>query len=59
VAAEIIVGKHIKSINRYYNKENAILQSIKDKQKIKGITNQQSRLTIRRYNRIDEFLNRP
>lgn len=57
-AAIIIDGKHIKSLNRYYNKENARLQSIKDKQKIKGITNQQSRLIIKRNNQINEFLNR-
>jgi putative transposase len=57
-AATIIDGKHVKSINRYYNKENARLQSIKDKQKITGITNRQSRLTIRRNNQINEFLNR-
>jgi IS605 OrfB family transposase len=56
--ATIICGKYIKSINRYYNKRMSELQSIKDKQGIKGITNQQSKITIKRNNRIDEFLNR-
>lgn len=56
--ATIIDGKYIKSINRYYNKEMSMLQSIKDKQRIKSITNRQSRITIKRNNRINEFLNR-
>jgi IS605 OrfB family transposase len=56
--ATIICGKYIKSINRYYNKKMSELQAIKGKQGIKGITNQQSRITIKRNNRIDEFLNR-
>ena len=37
-ASFIIDGKRIKSYNRLYNKENARLQSIKDKQKHKGLT---------------------
>lgn len=37
-ASFILDGKQIKSYNRLYNKENARLQSIKDKQKIKGFT---------------------
>lgn len=35
----ILDGKRLKSINQWYNKENARLQGIKDKQKIKGTTN--------------------
>ena len=40
-ASFIIDGKQIKSYNRLYNKENARLQSIKDKQKIQGFTARQ------------------
>ncbi|AKB43575.1 RNA-guided endonuclease InsQ/TnpB family protein [Methanosarcina vacuolata] len=42
--AEIIDGKYIKSLNQWHNKENARLQSIKDKQAIDKITNKQIRL---------------
>jgi len=56
--ATIIDGKYVKSINRYWNKENARLQSIKDLQKIDGITDRQSKIMIKRNNRINEFLNR-
>ncbi len=57
-AATIIDGKHVKSINRYYNKEMARLQRIKDKQGVEKFTRRQSRITIRRGNQINEFLNR-
>lgn len=36
--AFIIDGKRLKSINQWYNKRNARLQSIEDKQEMKGIT---------------------
>ena len=48
-ASFIIDGKQLKSYNRLYNKENARLQSIKDKQGIKGITEKQY-LNIRKRN---------
>jgi len=57
-AAVILDGKRIKSINRWYNKENARLQSIKDKQKIGGITKRQARLLKKRDCRIGEAMNR-
>lgn len=57
--AVIIDGKYLKSINRWYNKSNAKLQSIKDKQGFTcDYTHRQSRLTVRRNNRINEALNR-
>jgi len=56
--ASIVDGKYIKSINQWYNKENARLQSIKDKQGIKQITNRQIRLLSKRNNKINEFMNR-
>ena len=49
-ASFILDGKQLKSYNRLYNKENARLQSIKDKQGIKGITKQQY-LNLRKRNR--------
>ncbi len=48
-ASFILDGKQIKSYNRLYNKENARLQSIKDRQKIKGFTTQQY-LNLRKRN---------
>src|SRR5665811_2159796 len=56
--SNIIDGKYIKSINQWYNKENARLQSIKDKQGIKNITNKQFKLLTKRSNKISEFMNR-
>ena len=49
-ASMIIDGKQLKSYNRLYNKENARLQSIKDKAGIKGFTRQQI-FNIRKRNR--------
>ena len=57
-AAVILDGKRIKSINRWYNKENARLQSIKDKQGVRGITKRQARLLKKRDCRITEAMNR-
>lgn len=57
-AAVILDGKRIKSINRWYNKENARLQSIKDKQGIQGITKRQARLLKKRACQIGEAMNR-
>jgi IS605 OrfB family transposase len=56
--AQIICGKYIKSINRLYNKELARLQSIKDKQNIQGYTNAQAKITVHRYNILNEYMNR-
>ena len=55
-ASFILDGKQIKSYNRLYNKENARLQSIKDKQYIKGITVRQY-LNLRKRNaRINQAM---
>jgi len=57
--ATIIDGKYLKSLNQWYNKENARLQSIKDKQGLTcKYTKRQSRLLIKRTNRINEAMNR-
>lgn len=54
----IIDGKRVKSINQWYNKENARLQSIKDLQNIVGLTHRQVKLLDRRNHRVTDFLNK-
>ena len=54
----IIDGRKLKSINQYYNKINAKLQSIKDKQKIECTTLRQKRITRKRNNRIEDYLSK-
>ena len=55
-ASFILDGKKIKSYNRLYNKENARLQSIKDKQKMDSFTNQQYLNLRKRNNRIGQAM---
>ena len=57
-ASFIIDGRKLKSINQYYNKTNAKLQSIKDKQKIEHITLRQKRIVRKRNNRINDYLSK-
>ncbi|CAN2326439.1 RNA-guided endonuclease TnpB family protein [Fusobacterium sp. oral taxon C10] len=54
----IIDGRKLKSINQYYNKINAKLQSIKDKQKIERTTLRQKRIARRRNNHIEDYLSK-
>lgn len=54
----LIDGKKLKSINQWYNKRNAELQSAKDKQEIKGVTNKQARLNQKRNDSIRDYLNK-
>ena len=54
----LIDGKRLKSINQWYNKRNAQLQSAKDKQGIKSFTHKQARLYQCRNNRIRDYLNK-
>lgn len=54
----IVDGKRLKSLNQWYNKRNACLQSIKDLQGVKGITHQQARLTDRRNQQVRDYLNK-
>ena len=51
----ILDGKKLKSYNQWYNKRISILNSIKDKQKIKGYTDQLYIVTQKRNNRINYF----
>ena len=57
-ASFLIDGRKLKSINQYYNKTNAKLQSIKDKQKIEHITLRQKRIARKRNNRINDYLSK-
>ena len=55
----IIDGRRLKSINQWYNKQNARLQSIKDKQKLqKRITNRQAANNRNRNNKINDYMNK-
>ena len=54
----IVDGKKLKSINQFFNKQNAKLQSIKDKQNIKKQTKQQFLVSRKRKNRIDDYVNK-
>ena len=54
----IIDGKKLKSINQFFNKYNARLQSIKDKQNIKRQTKQQYLISNKRKNRVDDYINK-
>ena len=55
----IIDGKKLKSINQWYNKQNARLQSIKDKQNFgKKTTNRQKTITRNRNNKINDYMNK-
>ncbi len=55
----IIDGKKLKSINQWYNKQNAHLQSIKDKQHIgKRPTNKQKTNARNRNNKINDYMNK-
>jgi IS605 OrfB family transposase len=54
----IIDGKHIKSINQWFNKRRSHLRSYKDKQGIKGLTKQEAWLSYRRNNQIRDYLSK-
>lgn len=55
----IIDGKKLKSINQWFNKRNARLQSIKDKQHFgKKTTNRQKVITRDRNNKVNDYMNK-
>lgn len=54
----IVDGRKLKSINQFFNKQNAKLQSIKDKQNIKRQTKQQYLISRKRKNKIDDYINK-
>ena len=55
----IIDGRKLKSINQWFNKENARLQSIKDKQKYGDKpTKKQKELARNRNNKVNDYMNK-
>lgn len=55
----IIDGRRLKSINQWFNKENARLQSIKDKQHFgKMTTNRQKSIARDRNNKVNDYMNK-
>ena len=55
----IIDGRRLKSINQWFNKENARLQSIKDKQHFgKKTTNRQKTIARDRNNKVNDYMNK-
>ena len=54
----ILDGRKLKSINQFFNKYSAKLQSIKDKQNIKRQTKQQYLISNKRKNRVDDYINK-
>lgn len=54
----IVDGRKLKSINQFFNKQNAKLQSIKDKQNIKRQTKQQFLISRKRKNRVNDYINK-
>jgi putative transposase len=51
----LLNGNQIKSYNQFFNKELARLTSIKDKQKIKGLTNKITELYVDRENTLNDL----
>ena len=55
----IIDGKRLKSINQWFNKQNAKLQSVKDKQKFgRAPTLRQKALARNRNNKVNDYMNK-
>lgn len=52
----IIDGRKLKSINQYWNKQKAYLQSIAMKQQKVRTTHQINRLTSKRNNRVNDYI---
>lgn len=55
----IIDGRKLKSINQWYNKENARLQKIKDKQGYQNkYTNRQLKNVMKRNNKVNDYMSK-
>lgn len=55
----IIDGRRLKSINQWFNKQSAYLQSIKDKQKLpKQKTKRQNQLIIKHTNQVNDYMHK-
>lgn len=58
-ASFIVDGRRLKSLNQWFNKENARLQSIKDKQNFgKRTTNRQKAIARDRNNKINDYMSK-
>lgn len=54
----IMDGRKLKSINQFFNKQNAKLRSIKDKQNILKQTRQQFLISRKRKNKVNDYINK-
>ena len=54
----IVDGRRLKSVNQWYNKKNAFLQSVKNKQGCKKTTKRQALLARKRNNRVNDYLSK-
>lgn len=55
----IIDGRKLKAVNQWFNKENARLQSIKDKQGLKrNTTNRQKMLAYKRNKQVNDYMSK-
>lgn len=54
----IVDGKHLKSVNQWFNKRISYLRSHKDKQSIKGLTKQEAWLSYHRSNQVRDYLSK-
>lgn len=54
----IIDGRWLKSKNQWFNKRRSLLVHHKDKQGIKHLTKQEARLSYRRKNQVNNYLNK-
>ena len=54
----IIDGRRLKSVNQWYNKHNAALQSQKDKAGILGLTKLQRRIIRKRENCVNDYISK-
>ena len=54
----IIDGKKLKSMNQWFNKENARLQSIRDKQHLEKTTNRQTAIFRNRNKKVNDYMSK-
>lgn len=55
----IVDGRYLKSVNQWFNKENARLQSVKDKQRFgRRLTHRQRRLMAKHNNRVNDYISK-
>ena len=52
----LVDGRKLKSMNQWYNKQLSKLQSLKDLQGIKRLTNKMAKLILKRTNQVNDYL---